>query len=53
MASALYLSDHEFLEVAGLTLLSHLPVMFIEGLITMFVVNFLARVQPEILSLEP
>ena len=52
MALALYLSDHGFLKVAGLVLLSHLPVMLIEGVITLFVVNFLARVQPEILSIE-
>lgn len=52
MATALYLSDHGFLKVAGLVLLSHLPVMLIEGLITMFVVNFLVKVQPEILSIE-
>ncbi len=51
MASALFLSDHGFLDVAGLILASHLPVMVIEGLITMFVVTFLMRVQPEILSL--
>jgi cobalt/nickel transport system permease protein len=52
MAAALYFSDHGFQKVAGLVLLAHLPVMLIEGLITMFVVNFLARVQPEILSIE-
>lgn len=52
MAGALFLSDHGFLKVAGLVLISHLPVMFIEGLITMFVVSFLIRVQPEIFSLN-
>jgi cobalt/nickel transport system permease protein len=51
MAGALFLSDQGFLHVAGLVLLSHLPVMLIEGLITMFIVTFLTRVQPEILSL--
>lgn len=51
MAGALFLSDQGFLQVAGLVLLGHLPVMLIEGLITMFVVTFLIRVQPEILSL--
>lgn len=50
MATALFLSDQGFLRVAGLVLLSHLPVMLIEGLITMFVVTFLNKVQPEILS---
>lgn len=52
MSIALILSDQGFLKVAGIVLLSHLPVMLIEGLITMFIVNFLARVQPEILSIE-
>ena len=52
MAGALYLSDSGFLRVAGLVLASHFPVMLIEGVITMFVVSFLARVQPEILSLN-
>ncbi len=51
MATTLYVSDHGFLRVAGIVLASHLPVMLIEGLITSFVVSFLARVQPEILSL--
>lgn len=52
MAGALYLSDSGFLRVAGLVLASHFPVMLIEGVITMFVVSFLARVQPEMLSLN-
>jgi len=52
MAGALYLSDSGFLRVAALVLASHFPVMFIEGIITMFVVSFLAKVQPEILSLN-
>ncbi len=52
MSGALYLSDQNFLRAASLLLVSHLPVMLIEGLITMFVVSFLARVQPEILSIN-
>lgn len=52
MACALYVSDSGFLEVAAIVLTAHLPVMLIEGLITMFVVSFLVRVQPEILSLN-
>ena len=52
MAIILYLSDQGFLKVAGMVLLGHLPVMLIEGLITMFIINFLAKVEPEILSLE-
>ncbi len=52
MTGALFLSDQGFLRAATLLLVSHLPVMLIEGLITMFVVTFLARVQPEILSIN-
>lgn len=50
MAGALFLSDQGFLHAAVILLTSHLPIMLIEGVITMFVVGFLARVQPEILS---
>lgn len=53
MAGALYFSDHGFLKVAGIVLLAHFPVMLIEGVITMFAINFLVKVQPEILSLDP
>ena len=52
MTGALYLSDQNFLHAASLLLISHLPVMLIEGLITMFVVSFLIKVQPEILSIN-
>jgi len=52
MACALFFSDSGFLRVAGIVLVSHLPVMLIEGLITMFVVTFLIKVQPEILSIN-
>lgn len=52
VGAALYLTDHGFRQAAGLLLVSHLPVMIIEGLITMFTVTFLAKVQPEILSLN-
>lgn len=52
MAGALFFSDQGFLHAAGLVLISHLPVMLIEGVITMFVVSFLIRVEPEILSLN-
>jgi cobalt/nickel transport system permease protein len=52
MACCLFFSDTGFLKVATIVLASHLPIMLIEGLITMFVVTFLVRVQPEILSLN-
>ncbi len=50
-ASALALSDSGFLSIAQMVVASHLPVMIIEGFITMFTVSFLARIKPEILQL--
>jgi cobalt/nickel transport system permease protein len=38
------------MSVAKLILLAHLPVMIIEGIITLFCVAFLARVKPELLG---
>lgn len=50
MALALMLSDAGFLAAAKLVLLAHLPLMVLEGLITMFVVAYLKKVQPAILN---
>lgn len=52
-ALGLGLSDQGFMTAARLIFLAHLPVMVIEGIITLFAVTFLARVQPEILNLPP
>ncbi len=52
MAASLALTDAGFMATARLVVLAHVPVMIIEGLITMFTVTFLARVQPEILGLH-
>ncbi len=49
MASALTFTDQGFLATARLIVAAHLPVMVIEGVVTAFVVSFLARVQPEML----
>ena len=50
---ALALSDMGFLTTAKMLVYFHLPVMVIEGFITMFVVGFIVKVQPEILHLQP
>ncbi len=47
---SLALSDEGFLTTAKAVLLGHVPVMLVEGVITLFVVGFLARVQPELLG---
>ncbi len=49
---ALALTDTGFTAAAQLIIAANIPVMIIEGCITMFTVGFLAKVQPEILHLE-
>ncbi len=50
VALSLLFTGQSFLNVARLILLAHLPVMIIEGVITVFVVKFLKKVKPEILE---
>ncbi len=50
MAAALAFSDIGFLATAKLTILANLPIMLIEGVVTMFTVSFLARVHPDLLN---
>ncbi len=45
----LWLTEENFLEVAALLAISHLPVMIIEGAIIGFVITFLKKVQPDML----
>jgi len=52
MALALITTDQHFLITARLLLISQLPLMVIEGVITLFVISFLARVQPELLQIS-
>jgi len=49
LGGALYFSEKNFLEVATLAVMAHLPVMIIEGIITAFCLEFLKKVNPEIL----
>jgi len=51
MALALSATDKGFIRAAQLVIIAHLPLMIIEGFITMFTVSFLAKVQPEFLQL--
>jgi cobalt/nickel transport system permease protein len=50
VATALLFSGQGFLQVAELVLLSHIPVMVIEGFITLFIFLFLKKVRPEMLE---
>ena len=48
-AASLMFTEGSFLEVAGLVVTAHLPVMAIEGVVTVFCVAFLKKVKPEML----
>ncbi len=52
VAIALIGTDEAFMKTAQLILLAHIPIMIIEGVVTMFTVSFLSRVQPEILAIS-
>ena len=41
--------DENFLEISGLVVVAHLPVMLIEGIITAFFIFFIKKVQPSML----
>lgn len=46
---ALIFTEENFLEVATIVIVAHLPVMIIEGIVTALCVAFLKKVQPELL----
>ena len=50
LAVLLYMSGEDFLGVAELALAAHLPVAGIETLIAAFIIRFLHKVKPEMLS---
>ncbi len=50
IALCLVTTGEEFINVAKVILLAHMPVMIIEGLITSFCVLFLKKVKPELLE---
>lgn len=49
MALALWTTDKGFTQVAQLVVAVYTPLMVIEGIITLFTISFLAKVQPEFL----
>lgn len=51
MAASLYLSGREFVPAAMAILGVHLPVMVVEGIVTGFVLSFLARTNPALLRM--
>lgn len=50
VAASLITTGEGFLEVAKLAVLAHIPVMLIEGIITLFIFLFLRKVKPEMLE---
>ncbi len=46
---ALMFTEKNFLEIAGIIVVAHLPVMIIEGIVAVFCVAFLKKVQPSML----
>lgn len=50
VAIALITTGEAFLKAAELVLLAHIPVMLIEGVITLFIFLFLSKVKPEMLE---
>ena len=50
VAISLVFTGESFKEVAGLIILAHIPVMVVEGIVTVFCVKFLKKVKPEILE---
>jgi len=52
VGAALFFTKEAFLNVAALVVAAHIPVMIVEGIVTLFLVMFLKRVQPEMLTGE-
>jgi cobalt/nickel transport system permease protein len=50
VAVALITTGQAFLQVAELVLLAHIPIMVIEGIMTLFIFQFLKKVRPEMLE---
>jgi len=51
LAAALVFIGEPFLQVAKLVLITHLPVMILEGVLAVFCIGFLRKVRPEILDI--
>lgn len=50
LSTTLALNGESFIDAAKVALFAHIPVMFIEGIITMFALTFLYKVYPQILK---
>ncbi|HDP24619.1 MAG TPA: cobalt transporter CbiM [Deltaproteobacteria bacterium] len=52
VATALLLTQKAFLTPVKIVLISHIPIMVIEGIITAFALMFLKKVKPEIMEID-
>jgi cobalt/nickel transport system permease protein len=52
LAGLLYTGGEDFLGVAKVAVLAHLPVIGIEGAVSAFTVSFLFKVKPDLLGLD-
>lgn len=50
VALSMFLTGESFFEVATLVVIAHIPVMVIEGILTVFCVGFFRKVKPEVLE---
>ncbi|MDP8234725.1 MAG: cobalt transporter CbiM [Candidatus Saelkia tenebricola] len=50
VAASLFCTGEQFLNTAKLIFIAHIPVMFLEGIITALIVQFIKKVKPEILT---
>lgn len=50
VAISLYLSNQAFLPAAKAVLAAHIPIMIIEGIITVIAISFIKKVRPELLG---
>lgn len=50
MALSLAFSDVGFLTTAKITIIANIPIMIIEGFITMFAISFIGRVHPDLIA---
>jgi len=50
VAVALVFTGESFMKIAKLILIAHLPIMILEGALTIFCIGFLRKVRPEILD---
>jgi len=51
VAVALVFTGEPFIQVAKLALIAHMPVMILEGALTVFCIGFLRKVRPEVLDI--